>query len=262
MIWWTLLISASASAASAEVLQSAVAEFNRGAVLPLPGLSAPQLDQLSRGEPVALLMPGASESVWRSVGLIVAPVPMRDLWVSCQDPHFSNIERVTELRLAGSARTDRASWYGHIDLPTPISDRHWVVNVWNNHALAQQSGGRMWEHPWRVDPDGAARIRPYVERGEVGTLTLAQLDGSIYTPVNEGAWVVIALSDDESLLSYHSATDLGGIIPGRLVGQFNMSSMRTLLLRVVARADEVSSHYRGGHAPLFGGDGQLIPVHP
>ncbi|MFT4977048.1 MAG: hypothetical protein ACI8S6_002953 [Myxococcota bacterium] len=260
MIWWTLL--AAATAASPDEISAALADFNAGAVFPLPPLDGPQLTELSSGEVVSLLMGGGGAAVWRSVGMVVAPAPRAAIWLSCQDPHFSNAERVTEHRLAGSDDIDRATWYGFLDLPMPIADRHWAVDVWNNHDLAQKTGGRMWEHPWRLNPDGVALIRPLVVAGEVGALTEAGLDHAIYTPVNDGAWVAIALSPDETLLAYQGATDIGGVLPARIVAQFSVSGMQAMLEVIVARAAEMTAHYRGSHAPLLGGDGEVIPRYP
>lgn len=261
MLMWLLL--ATAYAATPAEIQAAVAEFNQAAVFELPSLSPAQLNQLATGQVVSMLTRKSTSDVWRAVGVMVANASQRAVWLSCQDPHYSNVDRVTEFRLAGGSRTDRASWYGHLDLPVPVYDRHWVVNVWNNHDLARQTGGRMWEHPWRVDADGLERIRPHVVAGAVTGLTEDMLDESIYTPVNDGAWVAIMLSEKQTLLAYHGATDIGGVLPGKLIAQFTASGMQALLERVAARArSEVPQHYRGAHTPVFGGDGELIKLYP
>jgi len=260
MIGWVLL--AAASAATPAELRDAITEFNAGAVFSLPVLSEAQLSELSSGRVVSMLTRGASVETWRAIGLIVSPSSQRAVWLSCQDLHFSNAERVIEHRVAGSAASDKASWYGHLDLPMPVSDRHWVVDVWNNHSLSQKTGGRMWEHPWRLNPDGISLMRPVVERGEVAGLALAAFDHAIYTPVNNGAWVAITLPDGETLVAYHGATDIGGTVPGKMVAQFSVSGMQSMLERVSSRAAEVPAHYRSGHAPVLGGDGQRIPTYP
>ena len=261
MLMWLLL--ATAHAATPAGIQEAMTEFNQGAVFELPSLSSAQLDQLAGGQVVSMLTRKSASDVWRALGIVVAKASQRSVWLSCQDPHYSNVDRVTEFQLAGGPHTDRASWYGHLDLPMPVVDRHWVVNVWNNHELARQTGGRMWEHPWRVDEGGLERIRPHVVAGSIPELTEAMLDASIYTPVNDGAWVAIQLSEGETLLAYHGATDIGGMLPGKLIAQFTASGMQTLLERVAIRArDEVPQHYRGNHATVIGGDGIGIERYP
>lgn len=261
MVFWAWL--AVVHAAEPTEISAAIQEFNTGAIFALPVLSEAQLDALATGDVLTMLTRGHSAEVWRALGFVVAEAPQHAIWLSCQDPHFSNVERVTELRLAGDASIDRATWYGFLDLPMPVADRHWVVDVWNNHALAQQTDGRMWEHPWRLNENGREMVRPHVVAGAVDGLTEAVFDGAIFTPINDGAWVAMRLSSTETLLIYHGSTDIGGVLPGKLVAQFNASGMKALLEGVVARAtQEVPGHYRAGHESVLGGDGQPIPLYP
>ena len=257
-----LLGWAAALAGSPDVpeLRTALTEFNAGATFKLPDLSEAELERLARGEVVGLLRRG-DQGVWRAVGLYVTPQPRQAVWIACQDAHFSNVARVTEARLREDPAAGRATWYGHVELPAPFTDRQWAVDVWNNTALAAASGGRDWEHPWRLNPSGLQLVRPLVQRGEVGALTEADIDEAIYTPTNDGAWVALVLpTSGQTLLVYHSATDIGGVVPDRLLAQFVLSGMEDLLRRVESRArDEVPAHYRADHAPIRGGDNQPLP---
>ena len=239
-------------------LSEAISVFNATADFPLPVLTAAQETQLAAGEVVKMLERGNREDAWRATGLLLADQPRDAIWLACQDPHFSFVDRATEKRLAKTG--DRSTWYAFLDLPRPMADRHWAVDVWNNHALATATDGAAWEHAWRLNPDGEAMVRPLVEAGEVGAITTELLEEAIYTPVNNGAWVVIALSASQTLLAYHASTEVGGHIPERLVAEFTLSGMEKLLQRIEARAtDGIQAHYTGDHAPLAGGDGVAIP---
>ncbi|MFT5682665.1 MAG: hypothetical protein ACI8RZ_003589 [Myxococcota bacterium] len=253
-----LLLTLTAQAQVA--VSEAISTFNAHADFPLPTLTTAQEVNLSAGEVVKMLEQGAGEGAWRATGMLLSPLPRDAIWLACQDPHYSFVDRATEKRLAKTG--DRSTWYAHLDLPRPMADRHWAVDVWNNHDLVGATGGMAWEHAWRLNPDGVAMVRPLVEAGEVGALTTKQLDEAVYTPVNNGAWVAIALSESQTLLVYHAATEVGGRIPERLVAEFTLSGMEKLLQRIEARAaDGIQAHYTGDHAPLVGGDGTPLPLY-
>ena len=231
--------------------------FNAGSVFDLPALSAPDREKLRSGEVVKLILPDPNGNLM-VVGLLLCSLPRDQVWLASQDVHFASPNSATEARLSVSG--DRAVWYGYLDLPAPFTDRHWVVNVWNNHELAASSGDRMWEHPWRLDADGPAKARPLVEQGAVGSITVEAFDKAIFTPVNKGAWVFIDLGEGQTLLGYHATSEVGGSIPERLVAEFVRAGLEDLLRRVERLArDTVPGHYTGSHAPVLGGSGQPVP---
>ena len=131
-------------------LTEKLTQFNAHAVFRLPTLSARQLADLSSGQVVRILERPANGDV-RAIGLMVVQAEQRDLWVAAQDPHYVAADGLVEWRMASDTQNGRATWYGHIDLPSPFKDRHWVVDVWNNHALHTATGGMAWEHPWRLN---------------------------------------------------------------------------------------------------------------
>ena len=244
------------------MLRSTLATFNAHATYPLPELSPADLQTLADGAVFKTLdRPGDGERR-RAIGMLVVASPQADLWVATQDPHFTATEELTELRLSRDPVTGRASWYGHADLPSPVHDRHWVVDVWNNHALAAATGGAMWEHPWQLDPGGVSRVRSRVAAGEVGRVNVAAFDESIETPVNEGAWIAIDLPGDRALLAYHATTVVGGSIPDGLMSRFVLLGMDKMLRGIGQRAREVvPTHYVVGHEPIPAGGPGLTPTH-
>ena len=129
--------------------------------------------------------------------------------------------------------------------------------------LARSSDGAFWEHPWRLNPDGIAVARPLVARGAVEGLDVAAFDAALYTPVNQGALVFIALPESQSLMAYDVTSVIGGSIPDRLVAEFVRISMERSLRAVEQRAREViPGHYRAGHPPVLGADGVPVPFYP
>ena len=158
---------------------------------------------------------------------------------------------------------DRARWYGIVDLPRPFSDRHYVVDVWNNHELAAATDGRAWEHPWTLVPGGVASARSLVAEGKVPDTDLSMWESAVETPTNLGAWVAVELPDGGSLFAYHAATRVGGNIPEGMMLQYVKATLDATLRAVEKRARQtVPGHYTAGHAPVVGGDGSPVAPFP
>ncbi len=120
---FALLLPAALAGPPVPELAAKLDQFNAHAEYPLPRLSARQLTDLANGEVVRILERPAGGDV-RAIGLLVV-----------------------EWRMTSGPDSGKATWYGHIDLPSPFKDRHWVVSVWNNHALHRATNGVAWEHP-------------------------------------------------------------------------------------------------------------------
>lgn len=235
-----------------------ISEFNSHSVFDIPTLDAGQRQRLVRGDVVRLINP-VSDQNYQVVGLMIIQLPQRQVWIAGQDPHFA-ASAATEHRLRMSG--DTATWYGFLPLPMGFSDRHWVVDVWNNHDLAAVTGNRMWEHPWRLREGGLDEARPFIAQGEVGKLTVEEFDRAIFTPNNEGALAFVSTGPSETLLIYHATSSVGGNIPERLMAEFARATLEGYLRKIAKNAHEiVIGHYSGDHSRLLGGDGQPIPLY-
>lgn len=239
-------------------VEAALAEFAARARFPLPPLGARRVGQLVRGEVVRIRdVPEDPERPQRVIGLRIADLPRDQVWVGYRDPHFVLDEEVAERRLGPPGPAER--WYGFLDLPWPFADRQWVVDVEDNVALAEASGNRAWERSWTLAADGPRAVAAAVADGGVSGVTPEMAARAIYTPVNHGAWLAISLPGGRSLLGYHVTSVVGGGIPDRLVADFALARLRSVLGGIVARAHRAPGHYGAGHAPVLGGDGRTIP---
>lgn len=267
---WVLALgffSATAQAAApggAGALRQALSRFNQDATEPLPALTDGQLQQLLAGDVVRFLdPPEASSGARRAVGLMLSDRDPAELWVASQDAHYVALDDLTERRLRLDASTGRAVWYGHIDLPAPFKDRHWMVDVWNNHALYANSEGLAWEHAWRERRDSLGEARPLADSGALGAVDAQVFDDSLETPLNRGAWVLLSLPDGRTLFVYHATSVVGGSIPEGLFSRYVLMGMDKLLRGIDQRArDLVRGHYRAGHAPLPGPGPFALPFFP
>lgn len=245
---------------SVSALAAAMAEYDRSAQLPLPRLTDAQRTALIRGEVVRVLdQPGGDpDEPRRATGLRVIPVPRDVAWVACQDPHYVQSNEVTEVRVE-FAPPDRSRWYGLLDLPRPFADRHWLVDVTNNHGLAERTGNRAWEHPWRLRVGGEAELSGLVAAGRLAKIPPEAVAEAVWTPVNHGAWLVIALDPEHTLLGYHATSVVGGAIPEGLITRFVHATLGGMLEAVAERAlHKVRAHYVAGHKAVIGGDGRPV----
>lgn len=239
-------------------IQEALAEFGAGARFPLPPLGDRRVHQLLRGEVVRMRdVPEDPERPQRVIGLRIADLPRDQVWVGYRDPHFVLDEEVAERRLGPPGPRER--WYGFLDLPWPFADRQWVVEVEDNVALAEATGNRAWERTWTLAADGPRAVAAAVADGGVPGVTPDMAARAIYTPVNHGAWLAISLPGGRCLLGYHVTSVVGGGIPDRLVADFALARLRSVLGGIVARGHRAPGHYGAGHAPVLGGDGRAIP---
>ncbi len=257
------VVPLSARAASEAEVTAALAEFNREAHYALPTLSAAQRKRLMAGDVVKIVdtAPDGSGSR-RAMGVILTDVSRDAMWLSCQDLHFVQNSSVHEIRLE-SPSPDKVRWYGLVDLPRPFSDRHYVVDVWNNRNLAEKTAGRAWEHPWTLVPGGVAAVRSAVEAGKVPKTDLDMWEAAIETPTNMGAWVAIALPDGSSIFAYHAATRVGGNIPEGMMLQYVKATLDDTLRAIEKRAlHTIPAHYSGDHPPVEGGDRRAVAHFP
>jgi hypothetical protein len=253
-----LLLTTALAATPAEV-EALLTRFRGVAVMPLAPLSEAQHAALAAGEVVTRLEK-RPDGHHRAVGIAVCDVPQRAMWLATQDPHYTGGDDAIEAKV--EKQPHRGVWYGMLDVPKPFSDRHWVIESWDEVELARRTDDVIWEHPWRLRAGDTERVRGQVERGEVAGLTLEMFEAAIETPLNEGALVFLALPGDQSLFAYHVTTDVGGAVPERMVAGFVRRTMTEHIEHLRQRArEEIPGHYRGSHAPVAGFRDGAVPLY-
>jgi hypothetical protein len=189
---------------------------------PLTSPTAAERSRLARGECVTRLEAGATHAVG---GLCVVNAPLPAVWLAVHDPAVTGDPAVREVRLSvdpdGSER-----WYGRMSLPSPLSDRAWVVRTWISASLHAATGGGAQERAWVEEPDPAA-----LAAGVPGAA-----DGAVWVPRNRGAWTVIRVDDRRTLLAYRAETVVGGSLPQWVVRDVARRSVGALLDRVARAA--------------------------
>ncbi len=254
----TLLFAiAAANANDATVIRDGLASCS-GSVTTLPVLDDRQMESLLAGEVVRVLERPPDDSPRRAVAILLSSVPREDLWWACQDPHFAAIEGLIEAKITTRA-PDAHTWYGYIDAPRPISDRHWAVDSWNNHALAKRSSGRCWEHPWKATTNGLPAARSAQRTGQLPGVTQEAFDNAVWVSTSDGAWFALTLSDARTLFIYHTTSSMGGAIPDWVVSRYVYGGLESMMKDMERRAATKKEHYTRAHAPVFDGAGAELP---
>jgi hypothetical protein len=259
-----LLLAVLAHAIEPGEVQERLAAFNAGARYPLPTLQPADVKRLVEGKLVKLReQPKKQGLPQRLIGLRIVDHPKEKLFLAASDPHSEVNDDFTERWLEPRDGWPRV-WYQYLDLSWPFTDRHWVVDVSDNHALAAATGNMAWEHWWALSKGGLARARVDVAAGKVGGIDLGSFDAAVKLPVNTGAWLYISLPDDRTLFGFHVQTVVGGNVPDKLVVEYAYMTLDKVVSGTAERAPEAAAHYDAAHAasaPVPGGDGKPLPAH-
>lgn len=244
-------------------IREALATYNRLAAWPLPMPDDDALREIATGEAVNVRERTAMDQVdgqrqdrIRIVGYRLVRRPRLLVWLATLDIGTQHSQRVTE-HLVGSDDAGGSLWYQHLNTPWPVRDRHWLIRNGKGLDVARRSNDTIWEHRWQLEDGGEAMAQRLLSDGEVAGLD--QRDGrrALYLTVNRGAWTMIALDEDSTLVAAHTAADMGGWIPESWVAAFVSRNLHRVLNELDRRADGIHERYTGGY-PVFTGDGRPI----
>jgi hypothetical protein len=254
----------------ADLVRLEIAKYNQLTQLPLPELDDEQIDDLLHGEVVRLRwkqpVPGVeaedgedAKERHRVVALYLLQRPMVDVWMAAMDPHTKASEKVTEIRIGREIPGKDPRWYQFMDLPWPVENRHWAIDIHRNRELAEATGNRIWEASWSLVPEGRDIALQMAKAGETKPISYGDIESAVYLEANVGAWAMFELSSDLMLLTYQLTVVLGGLLPEGLTARFAMSELEDLCHTIEEAAQKFPGHYDTDHEPIPGGDGLPLP---
>jgi hypothetical protein len=166
-------------------------------------------------------------------GLLDCARPMA--WLSITDDQpLTRVDALTEKRLEGRWSQSPKRLYQRLDLPWPLLDRHYVLRLETNVALAAKG---VWERFWTAE-----------------TRDLPAEEGVQAVSVNEGGWLLLDVGA-ATLGVYQVRADLGGSVPDAAVRAYAASGTAELFAKTSANCKSVAKRCVPG---LPGGDGQPI----
>ena len=180
----------------------------------------------------------------RALGAVWSPLGRDALWVAIQDDKdFTLVESLTEIQLEDTAWGHKRL-YQHLDLPWPVDDRHWVLEIKNNIVMSKTTEDRIWERVWDLT------VESDIPKGR---------PEAIWSPVNDGGWLLLDACGG-TLVVYHARSVIGGNIPPEAVTRWALATLDSLLRRTVDRAEGIHTHYTKGHPPIIRPDGSAVPT--
>ena len=188
-------------------------------------------------------LPGAD----RVLGALWTDAPRDALWISIlDDQHFDMVSGLFEEELPGTGAL-RKLLYQRLDLPWPLQDRQWVIDIRSNTALWARSAGAVWERSWTLaDPSLEAHASP----------------DAVWSTTNEGGWLLVDAAGG-TLAVYHVRAEIGGNVPDEASTQWAWSKLDDLMQGTATRAKtQIPGHYDAAHYPIARPDGSVIPPIP
>lgn len=260
MLAWMLPIGLSLGAPAKAPLTDAqlltvLEEQARLAHAPLPVPGPKQRARLREGKLVKMRLPSTEGGPVGAMALVVADLPLEEVWVGTADADMDDGDNEL-LSLDLPTRGDEVfRWYGYLDLPAPIADRHFLIRTSVDEALHAQTAGRIWARHWTIEADGLEVVRPLVAQGRIEGLSPEAFAEAIWVPHNTGTWLFARLPEGRTLLGYQATASLGGSFPDGLVNRTIYWGLDRLMEEILGQARRARGHYRAGHDPLPGGDG-------
>ncbi len=259
-MWLILLFSGVLAGPTSAELAVAWSTFSgqaQGVVrLALPDFDGADWERVAGGKVARRRIRGeigvSGGTVDRVIGVAFVPHPVEQVWIGIlDDVHASLVSGLTERQLPGTTPS-RKVLYQALDLPFPFSDRHWILRISSNEALFASTGA--WERTWSPDPRGVDAL---VDVPEEIRLDPAE---AVWTPENDGGWLLVPVSTGGTLVVYQARTDIGGVIPDDLVTRYAMARLDEMMEQTTALAERAPRHYVGDHDPIWGPDAAAVPT--
>jgi len=182
--------------------------------------------------------------------IVWMPLDARLMWLAIHDDQHNNLNEGLVEEALLQEQDGAKVLYQSIGLPIPFEDRFWVIQITNNTEIYQATDRKVLERTWNLYPEGLSMLSPKLQ---------VENEGKVWTPANEGGWLVIQVGGQGCLVLYRVDTDVGGFVPDGFVGRFTLARMDELMTRMRAAAEEMPQHYNESHPRIVLPGGEEIP---
>jgi hypothetical protein len=192
----------------------------------VPSITESQLRAVLGGEPFGGIKIVEEVAAGLGYGAMLFPVGVEAIWatITDEDELDGELGLGVSAIVGGERYRDGRLLFQTLNLPFPVDDRYWVTKVSHNSPLFTGSQGAMWELSWTdagVDVDLSA-----------GAYATA-IEGATKISWTTGAWLLIPLDADRTLVEYFAWSDPGGSVPRRLASKFVGRQVRATLRNVL-----------------------------
>ncbi|HCH63886.1 MAG TPA: hypothetical protein DFR83_13855 [Deltaproteobacteria bacterium] len=253
---------ARAAALTDPELMKVLGQWKNNAALPVPMLTQKERAQLLEGKIMKRWLGPRGGAPVGALVMVISDFSQAEIWLGSAEGHHIKGDSVESKHIVYNlpkTGNEMFYWYGHLRMPMPFTNRHFVLRTMVNKSLVDATGGTCWERTWKLQEDGLAVVRPLVEAGKIPDLTVAQFDKAIYLPANLGGWLALQLPNGQTLFGYHASSSLGGEIPDKLVNRYVMLTLGDIVDEVLQGARMMRTHYVSGHEPIQSGSGAPVP---
>ena len=193
-----------------------------------PIIGEADYDKALDGDVIARLTRVDGVDAAKAWGLAVIDHPVDQVWkvVNNEAALTAHLPVTHSVVLTGPEHAAPRTVFEFLPLPL-LSDRWWVVNVAHNEPLYTRTNGRAWEQVWTDATHSTARDD-----------VPAQHQDGIPVAWTQGAWLLVALPDDRTLLEYYVWTDPGGSLPAGPATRFAAGAVRDTLRAVDSLCDD------------------------
>jgi hypothetical protein len=220
--------------------------------IPLPEVPEADWQALSRGEILTRRFRPADSPIHRVLAMRFIDQAPASMWLAILDGRHADLPKeITNWEFPGATGVEK-ELYTRLDLPFPLSNRHWILIARSNADLYRATAAAAWERCWDLDPRGEAALSLLPK-----ALQEAGAD-AVFTPHNHGGWLLLSVGWG-TLAVYQLDTDIGGLIPDDLVTRYAVWMLNTLVDKTAKLADRAATHYNAGHKPICAPDGTAIP---
>lgn len=211
-----------------------------------PALEASVYDRATAGETVTGIAFVDGVAAGRAWGVTVMDLDVVSVWMAINDNdgYVGQLANLTASQvIAGPAHGHGRLLFQRMDVPV-VRDRWWVVRESHNGELFRASEGAAWEVSWR------SVAQPSLD-GDVAALTA----GGQSVEWTEGAWLLVPLGPDRTLVEYYAWSDPGGSLPAGPASRFATGAVSSLLsdMEAFARGKRTASrvgYVRPDQTPL------------
>jgi len=203
-----------------------------------PEISAETYERALKG-PVSGIQFVEGVTAAQGWGVAVYDLPIEQVWqgLVSENEHAGATPVSVSKVIKGAPYSDGRMLFQYMPLPI-VTDRWWVVTLRHNKQLYDASGGRMWEVHWTDDSN------PSHLAGTPNAEVAAQGMPVAWT---KGAWLLVRLKDDRTLVEYFAWSDPGGRLPAGPASRFAGGAVKETLAAMQEFARGIKGRSRNAY---------------
>ncbi len=154
-------------------------------------------------------------------GLMLMHLPVEQVWATVNDETIQpGVMPVSHsLVIAGERWQEERTVFQYMPLPFPISDRWWMTQIHFSSSFYTASGGRFWEMYW------TDKTHIHTPPSKIEAL----IEDGIPVAWSLGAWLLIKIDEQNTLVEYYVWTDPGGLLPAGPASKFAAGAVEDTL---------------------------------